>query len=67
MAISSFDINADGVNELITGWSSGKIDARNSVTGEVVFKCNMDHSVAGLTHVCLGKFSICFFTIILKN
>ena len=51
MAIESFDIDADGVSELITGWSSGKIDARNPLTGEIVFKCHMDHSVAGLTHV----------------
>ncbi|CAF0727330.1 unnamed protein product [Brachionus calyciflorus] len=50
MAIHSFDINADGVPELINGWSSGKIDARNIVNGEVVFKCNMDHSIAGITN-----------------
>ena len=51
MSIDAFDINADGTPELITGWSSGKVDARNIVTGEVVFKCHLEHSVAGIIHV----------------
>lgn len=51
MDIDTFDINQDGVLELITGWSNGKIDGRNSATGEVVFKCNMDHSIAGVLNV----------------
>lgn len=37
-AIHFFDINGDGVPELIVGWSNGKIDARNSKTGEIIFK-----------------------------
>lgn len=36
---------------------SNKIDARNSTTGEVVFKCNLESSVAGLTNV---KFNFIF-------
>ena len=27
--IHSYDLDGDGVNELITGWSNGKLDARN--------------------------------------
>ncbi|XP_023337045.1 Bardet-Biedl syndrome 2 protein homolog isoform X2 [Eurytemora carolleeae] len=34
---------------MITGWSSGKLDARNDKSGEVVFKDNMGASIAGLT------------------
>jgi Bardet-Biedl syndrome 2 protein len=51
MAITSFDINLDGVPELITGWSDGKVDAKSDRNGEVVFKCNLDHSIAGVLHV----------------
>ncbi|XP_026527798.1 Bardet-Biedl syndrome 2 protein [Notechis scutatus] len=48
MCISAFDINSDGVCELITGWSSGKIDARSDRTGEVIFKDNFASSIAGI-------------------
>ena len=36
MSIFSFDLTGDGVSELITGWTSGKVDARNEKTGEVI-------------------------------
>lgn len=48
MSIHAFDLNADGVVELITGWSNGKIDARSDRTGEVIFKDNFSASVAGI-------------------
>ncbi|XP_062860242.1 Bardet-Biedl syndrome 2 protein homolog [Trichomycterus rosablanca] len=48
VSIHAFDLNADGVVELITGWSNGKIDARSDRTGEVIFKDNFSSSVAGV-------------------
>ncbi|MEE6499733.1 hypothetical protein FKM82_003571 [Ascaphus truei] len=48
MSIHAFDLNSDGVCELITGWSNGKIDARSDRTGEVIFKDNFSSSVAGV-------------------
>ncbi|XP_010220772.1 PREDICTED: Bardet-Biedl syndrome 2 protein [Tinamus guttatus] len=48
MSIYAFDLNSDGVCELITGWSNGKVDARSDRTGEVIFKDNFASSIAGL-------------------
>ncbi|XP_013786899.1 Bardet-Biedl syndrome 2 protein homolog [Limulus polyphemus] len=49
ISIFNYDLDGDGVPELITGWSNGKIDARNAQTGEVVFKDNFSHCIAGIT------------------
>lgn len=43
-----YDVNGDGVLELITGWQGGKVDGRNIKTGEVLFKDNFEHSIAGI-------------------
>lgn len=41
-------MNGDGIAELITSWSSGKVDARSCVTGEVTFRVQLNAGVAGL-------------------
>jgi len=48
VTIHSFDLNGDGVPELVTGWSNGKVDARSDRTGEVVFKENLSTAIAGV-------------------
>uniref|UniRef100_A0A5F9D3A6 Bardet-Biedl syndrome 2 protein homolog n=1 Tax=Oryctolagus cuniculus TaxID=9986 RepID=A0A5F9D3A6_RABIT len=48
MSIHAFDLNSDGVCELITGWSNGKVDARSDRTGEVIFKDNFPAAIAGV-------------------
>lgn len=46
--LGGYDIDGDGIDELITGWSNGKIDARNNRTGEIIFKDILGHGVAGI-------------------
>ncbi|KAL1437784.1 hypothetical protein MTO96_048633 [Rhipicephalus appendiculatus] len=48
VCLHGYDIDGDGKPELITGWSNGKVDARNLCTGEVVFRDSMAHGVAGI-------------------
>ncbi|XP_059489221.1 Bardet-Biedl syndrome 2 protein homolog [Neocloeon triangulifer] len=46
--VFNYDIDGDGLDELIIGWSNGKVDGRSSRTGEVVFKDNFTSAVAGI-------------------
>jgi len=50
ISIHNFDLDGDGVPELITGWSNGKVDARSDRTGEVVFKDNLNGAIAGIVN-----------------
>uniref|UniRef100_T1IM01 Bardet-Biedl syndrome 2 protein homolog n=1 Tax=Strigamia maritima TaxID=126957 RepID=T1IM01_STRMM len=47
-SIFGFDLDSDGIAELVTGWSNGKMDVRSDQSGEVIFKDNFSHSIAGL-------------------
>ncbi|XP_011501938.1 PREDICTED: Bardet-Biedl syndrome 2 protein homolog [Ceratosolen solmsi marchali] len=48
ITIRAFDLNGDGAVELLTGWSSGKVDARLCSNGQVIFKVQMGAPIAGL-------------------
>lgn len=48
VSLRAFDLDADGSAELLTGWSSGKVDARLCSTGQVVFKAQLGAPVAGV-------------------
>lgn len=43
--IDCFDLDNDGVPELIAGWENGKVEVRNEKTGEVSTQCSLmfDH------------------------
>ena len=47
-ALTAWDINGDGMPELVTGWTSGKIDARSIETGDVVFKDTFTDAIAAI-------------------
>mmetsp|Transcript_123238 Transcript_123238/g.299352 ORF Transcript_123238/g.299352 Transcript_123238/m.299352 type:complete len:716 (+) Transcript_123238:125-2272(+) len=48
--ISCFDLDNDGVPELIAGWENGKVEVRNERTGEVLCKDYFQAPVAALLH-----------------
>mmetsp|Transcript_17740 Transcript_17740/g.49157 ORF Transcript_17740/g.49157 Transcript_17740/m.49157 type:complete len:729 (-) Transcript_17740:99-2285(-) len=48
--INCFDLDNDGVPELIAGWENGKVEVRNEKTGEVVSKDYFQAPIAALVH-----------------
>ena len=48
VSLVAFDANGDGQLELITGWNSGKVDARSVQTGQVIFKEQFRQRIAAL-------------------
>lgn len=48
MCLSAFDLDADGVPELISGWSNGKIEVRNDQNGEVIYRDHFSSPVSAI-------------------
>ncbi|CAF0786537.1 unnamed protein product [Adineta ricciae] len=48
VVLQAYDVDGDGVDELVTGWSSGKVDIRSDRNGDVIFKDSLNSSVAGI-------------------
>jgi len=46
--ISCFDLDNDGIPELIAGWENGKVEVRNEKTGEVMYKDYFQAPIASL-------------------
>jgi len=47
-AIAGFDLDGDGVPELISGWSNGKVEVRNEHNGELIYKEYFDAPIAAI-------------------
>lgn len=48
VSLVGLDVNGDGQMELLVGWSNGKMDVRNAHSGDVLWRENFKHSVAGI-------------------
>jgi Bardet-Biedl syndrome 2 protein len=48
--INCFDLDNDGVPELIAGWENGKVEVRNEKSGEVMCKDYFQAPIAALVH-----------------
>mmetsp|Transcript_1183 Transcript_1183/g.3589 ORF Transcript_1183/g.3589 Transcript_1183/m.3589 type:complete len:718 (+) Transcript_1183:115-2268(+) len=48
--INCFDLDNDGIPELIVGWENGKVEVRNEKSGEVLCKDYFQAPVAALLH-----------------
>lgn len=62
--MAAFDIDLDGVPELVIGYANGLVEARAAATGDVVVQDKLTESVAGLCAVSvLSYFFFCFSVI----
>lgn len=48
--INCFDLDNDGIPELIAGWENGKVEVRNEKSGEVLCKDYFQAPIAALVH-----------------
>ena len=47
-AVDSFDLDKDGIPEIITGWANGMFNVRKLDSGELIYKDNVGAAVVGI-------------------
>ncbi len=66
--IESYDIDGDGVPELISGWTSGKFEARREANAEVVYRDHFSAPLSALEKVgCQRPVCLRFFPLIHRS
>jgi len=55
--IQSFDLDSDGVPELISGWSNGRFEVRNDTDGELIYRQNFSSPVSAIVKVRVVLFA----------
>jgi Bardet-Biedl syndrome 2 protein len=53
VSITSFDLDQDGVPELITGWSNGRVEVRKIDDGKLIYKDRFPNPIA---HLCVADY-----------
>lgn len=48
LSLSSYDLLGTGNAQLITGWDSGKLDVRDPLSGDVLYKLHFANAVTGI-------------------
>ena len=47
-SLAAFDLDGDGVNEVVSGWSHGRLEVRHQDSGELVYKDKFASAVAAV-------------------
>ncbi len=47
-ALLTYDLDCDGVEEVVSGWSNGSFNVRKESTGEIIFKDTMSAPIAAI-------------------
>tara|TARA_B110001452_G_scaffold141043_1_gene117280 strand:+ start:1700 stop:2617 length:918 start_codon:yes stop_codon:yes gene_type:complete len=47
-AITGFDLDGDGVPEVISGWANGKLEVRSDTTGDLIYKDNLGGAISAI-------------------